>query len=654
MLVAAISIAIYTAWLYICYNYANNTTYQEHHVNAYFYPVSKVYAGQTMLVDFKNLYGFYPYFIVPILKLIGGLTEYNFSLVIAGLMLLGSLSIIYTLFTACENRIIAYVGSIAAIFTAGIFLLGTYNNVGYYLQYFPQRYLFPAIMLAVCSLFLRGKKPSTLFWTKVLGFIVSTIALLWNLDSGIVVFVAWSAFQIYLLAAQYSLRDKTLYKKAGMVILSAAGQVLCAMGFIVLVTYARAGIIPNLKDAFFGQSVFVGEGFMMLRMTLIHQWLLIVGLFGFALVKSIRNLVFMRKGEADLPVPVCARYFLLAIMGMGLFSYFVGRSHRDVFLTQLWTAMILLTLFVQEYVSQRKLLETKKSEKCLLSFKFICGSALLLLFAGFYILNIFNSRSLVLVKGKPKATADWLLSSKYYSMAQEVYQTSGIKPDLISAPAALVYAKMEQEYTATIPERCDWFSYDECIETLEYLQSSTRPFLIQQSDLALLASLNKRDLLSDINARFVYEGRIQDQDVLYFAYDEQKQTQTTAEEALVLFATPPGCFIEGAEDGRQWAFNDISTQLAFINLNDMPVRIKLCIDVFASVTDPSELVVWVDKNPPITYQFIDGKLRFEMELELEPDMSSTLLVFGSTAPRFETGKGISRFGMENIEYTILP
>ncbi|MEG0486155.1 MAG: hypothetical protein RR576_11990, partial [Oscillospiraceae bacterium] len=141
LLLATIGIAVYTAWLFICYNYSSNGSFQEHHANAYFYPVYKVYSGQTMLVDFKNIYGFYPYFLMPFFKLLGSCSEYNFSLVMSWLMFIGSMCIIYTLFSACKNRVIACMGSIATLFAAGVYALNN-NGAGYYLQYFPQRYLF--------------------------------------------------------------------------------------------------------------------------------------------------------------------------------------------------------------------------------------------------------------------------------------------------------------------------------------------------------------------------------------------------------------------------------------------------------------------------------------------------------------------------------
>ena len=649
LLVIAIGIAFYSAWLYICYNYTANGIYQEHHVNAYFYPVYKVYSGQTILVDFKNLYGFYPYFIAPILRLLGGASELNFSIVMAGLMLIGAFCVIYTLFTACKNRVLACVGAVGVMFAAGIMGIGNDAAAGYYLQYFPQRYLFAAIIFAVCSARLRAHGPARIRIINALGFLTACLALVWNLDTGLVVFVVWSAFQIYLLAAQYSLRDKTLYKKAGMVIVSAAGQVLCAMGFVALVTYARSGVFPNMMDAFFGQSVFTSAGFFMLPMPMIHQWLLLVSLYAFALVKSIRNLAFMRKGEADMPVEVSARYFMCAVAGMGLFVYYQGRSHKDVFISLLWNGLLLLTMFMQEYLFCRAH-APQKNVKRLYTAKFLFASALVVLFAAFYLFNIVDSRMLTFAKTKSTVNGSSTHLSRQEPFAREIYQTTGVLPDLIFDPAALLYARLDVPQTAAIPERCDWFSYEECDKVIDYLCTSDKPFLIEEQDFDLLMKRAPVRLPKALAQNFVLcEKR---GSLLYFIYDAQKPVEKTPLPDLVWMKASPACFISGAEDGRNWAFDNAKNSLIFTNLNNQPARTIVSADVFPSKIGDYSVTVQISNGETQTFSFENGAFHYETTLLLPPGI--TEITITSTAPRFDTGNGYARFGMDHIQYTILP
>jgi len=139
----------FLAKLYVTSSYFNNNVFVSRHFDAYFYPVYKVYCGQTPLVDFNCLYGFYPYFLAPIFKIFGGISMYRFSLVMAGLIFISLSSIAATIFILCKNKIVAFFGSIAVVFTMSIFPL-LYDGT-YYHQNFPHRVPFPTLLILLCS-----------------------------------------------------------------------------------------------------------------------------------------------------------------------------------------------------------------------------------------------------------------------------------------------------------------------------------------------------------------------------------------------------------------------------------------------------------------------------------------------------------------------
>lgn len=65
-------------------NYASsNRDYLVHHYYAWWYPIYNVFSSKTIGVDFNSIYGFYPYIAVAFLKIIGGVTQANMSLMIA-------------------------------------------------------------------------------------------------------------------------------------------------------------------------------------------------------------------------------------------------------------------------------------------------------------------------------------------------------------------------------------------------------------------------------------------------------------------------------------------------------------------------------------------------------------------------------------------
>ncbi len=65
-------------------NYASsNRDYLVYHYYAWWYPIYNVFSSKTIGVDFNSIYGFYPYIAVAFLKIIGGVTQANMSLMIA-------------------------------------------------------------------------------------------------------------------------------------------------------------------------------------------------------------------------------------------------------------------------------------------------------------------------------------------------------------------------------------------------------------------------------------------------------------------------------------------------------------------------------------------------------------------------------------------
>lgn len=104
LLAAGVIVMIgFAAALYVTEGYYYGNYSQEHHVNAYFYPVYRTYLGQTPMVEFQNIYGFYPYFLAPIFKLLGGISEYRFSLVIAALIAIFLLCVCTFLFGVIDR-----------------------------------------------------------------------------------------------------------------------------------------------------------------------------------------------------------------------------------------------------------------------------------------------------------------------------------------------------------------------------------------------------------------------------------------------------------------------------------------------------------------------------------------------------------------------
>ena len=170
----------------------------EHHTNAYFYPIWKIWCGQYPLVDFSSLYGYYPYFFVGVMALLGGVTEGKFCIIVGILMAIIFICIFYVLWSICKNKFWAFTGLLTIECVLCMYnaeLTGTY-----YLQYYPHRMLTLCLIFAICCKYIKYKQEGKRYsrGIEILGWICSGVALLWNLDTGIVVWLGWTIYLVFL------------------------------------------------------------------------------------------------------------------------------------------------------------------------------------------------------------------------------------------------------------------------------------------------------------------------------------------------------------------------------------------------------------------------------------------------------------------------
>lgn len=139
-------------------------------------PIINLFYGSYLPVESQSQYGYYPYFIVPFLKITGlSITSINTIFAITSAL---SLSAIFL----CMHKILkSYFYSIISFICVFFFLtfFGAVWPGELYFQYNPIRILSPAISLVIVYFYL-NKKISALTSLSVIS-----ILCLWNLDSGI-------------------------------------------------------------------------------------------------------------------------------------------------------------------------------------------------------------------------------------------------------------------------------------------------------------------------------------------------------------------------------------------------------------------------------------------------------------------------------------
>jgi hypothetical protein len=234
----------------------NGVEESSHHFNAYFYPVYKVYYGQTPLVDFNTLYGYYPYFLAPFLALLGGATMQNFSVIIAIIVVITLGGLFYILDQTVRNKLTVLLTLLAILYFSVINSAYIGPSI-YYLQYFPHRLISPVLTLVLSCAYLSSHHKKAV---RLMGNIQTTLALLWNTETGLVCLLGWAAFQIYLETIEYAFKDKALYRKSLIILIRTAISLLLAVSLLMVVTFLRSGQFA-WADLLYGPGIFYGSGF---------------------------------------------------------------------------------------------------------------------------------------------------------------------------------------------------------------------------------------------------------------------------------------------------------------------------------------------------------------------------------------------------------
>jgi hypothetical protein len=485
---------VLVAKLFITNTYYYNNGYVITHFDAYFYPVYKVFSGETLLVDFDNLYGFYPYLLAPVFRLIGGLTMLRFSIVMAGLVFIALTSIAFTTYRVIQNKVLAFVGNLAFDFVIIVYGM-TYQGGDYYLQYYPHRLLFPMMIISLCVLIVQAKSYKTSRIYEIIGYVLCTLSLLWNIDTGIVVVVAFSAFNLYRLFIKYELTEKKIWLGIIKNLILTFSSIMCMILSIYLITYIRTGVLIKLIDLFYGQISFYGLGFAMIRMPLIHPWILLVSIYAVALVKAIRKIKFIKSEKSTLSELHISLYFLLPIIGMGIFSYFQGRSHLHTFIPVTWPGIIILILFIQEYIDEFKKFkfQDNKKNKIMVGLKAVLIMLLIGNYAFALIVNLVVPSRLIDAKNNIKS-----MHATYITpIIDEVnnIRVGDENIDIIAYNSAAIYCTLGETDIANVPASIDWFTKKDYQRVLDWIATTNNKVIFDRTSYNHLLTYSNEEML---------------------------------------------------------------------------------------------------------------------------------------------------------------
>jgi hypothetical protein len=278
-------------------------TVYTYHLNAMLDALSQSIDGHHLLVDFPHIYGGYGELLGPILRLF----PRTMAVPLMGLAVPTLLGIGLWLLVAF--RLIRHPAVLALCATA---ILGVtcISALPPNYCYGTPRTLFPSLGLLLAISYFRRPAPG-LFW---IVSVLAAIASVWNLDTGLVLWFAWT---LTLLAGD--LVDRAWTRA---ITHSIAQVALLAAIWISFFLYLRLAShqSPHLGLLFYFQSMVVKSGYFCVALIVPSAWtavalLYIVGL----VVAALAHLRRRVKWKARM-------ILLLSLTGIGMFSYYLGRS----------------------------------------------------------------------------------------------------------------------------------------------------------------------------------------------------------------------------------------------------------------------------------------------------------------------------------------
>ncbi len=297
------------------------------------YPIIQEYFGKTLLIDFKNHYGLYAYFTQLFLYIFPA-NILTLTSVLALLLVVSLGSLAFFLFSIIENKLLALIGFVALVYVQ-FFICDIWPLEGHVVfQYEPIRLLFPALLLSFLVVFL--KNPTALKYYA--GLIFAALATLWNLDSGVPIFLTLLIFlghEKFKNTFQFKGFVAHLAKSLG--ILTA---VWAALFFILRIKY---GQWPVISWVIAGHAAAFDFGYAALPIPLLGLWMLPVLIYVIGLALSVNNFLTKNYSQQN------SFIFALTLLGIGLFSYFIGRSHETNLFHCCYPAMILLVIFADKF-----------------------------------------------------------------------------------------------------------------------------------------------------------------------------------------------------------------------------------------------------------------------------------------------------------------
>jgi len=364
------------------------------------------------------------------------------------------------------------------------------------------------IMISINSC-LKKKKIIVLF--NIINCIIFASGLCWNFEFGFIALIMYAAYFVFSNAVSHGFLTKNTIFTSSKAFLFIFSSFTLSIVIIELITYTLSGQFLGREQLFFGITVCTGIGYFMLPINYIGVWLIVAIILLVGLSIAISSLVSPKNSGTAKANTI--GLFAASVMGIGAFSYFVGRSHKEVIMNIIPECVLVCALLAEffmyklSYKSIRAIKEANTNEKkntalysvnALLCLTFIlycttiCFNTLMYNFSEKYNSKNFGDHSLNMAYEKFDKPAKEI--EKWADM-----NNNGELPNMLTFYSVYYDELLGKKAYENVCEMIDWFFKHNAHSYLDFInEHPNEAFVISESAINILESEFKEEFDSSI------------------------------------------------------------------------------------------------------------------------------------------------------------
>ncbi len=288
-------------------------------LNAVLDSLSQSVNGHHLLIDFPHIYGGYVEMLAPIVRLlppgIGSLIT-----VLAAPNIFGMLCLLLTAHLAVRRPALLLLCGLALL---GACYLPSASDLNY--GYSTARCFFPALGLLAATLYFRRR--TTVRYAVTTG--IAAVASIWNLDTGLVLWGSWLGTLVIM-----SLARRDFLSSARHLVIQSCSFFAVWMAFLLYLRLV-SGQWSDGGMLFYFQKLVLSAGYFCLALVFPDMWVFVLTIYAVALAVAF---LALRREKTNWLTPVT---LMLALLGIGIFSYFMGRSAESNLVAVSYPAILL-------------------------------------------------------------------------------------------------------------------------------------------------------------------------------------------------------------------------------------------------------------------------------------------------------------------------